>query len=120
SGSTGSKKEEQKMSAPDLRVVGTADGDVLFEQLTKAAARGLAPNFVDWSRLTNHREGDIIELQALHGAAGRAEINKFAHATSPEVAIALLEKAERLCCPGLYAIGNRVDPAVATQAVVDE
>jgi hypothetical protein len=91
------------------------------QALAVALREPLRANLGRWIRYACYRAGEPIELQALNVRFGNSERTYYAHATSVGAAVSLLEKAgTEYECPGLYIIGNPVNPAVATRAHVDE
>jgi hypothetical protein len=84
--------------------------------LVRAQSEGLRANLGRSIRFLGHREGDVVELQVLDALTGRMRSAQVAHADSFPTALRLVSKAETFDCSGVYLIGNRLDPAVATRA----
>jgi hypothetical protein len=88
----------------------------LERRLEEAVAEGLAPNFLRWLSFVDGAS-TCIELQALEWPmGGQRTRNCFAHASSPKVALGLLEEAESARPRGMYVIANALNDAVTTRA----
>ena len=88
----------------------------LLGRLLAAAAEGLEPNARRLWRFLGVPDGAWLELQALGVPGGRGfKLAKVAHVDTLDGAAELLGSAERFGATGVYVIGNRIDPAVATR-----
>lgn len=83
-----------------------------------AQAQSLRANLGRWVRFAGLATGDVLELQAINVREGRSSFatSKAAHADTFATALALAKQADGFACPGVYVIGNRIDPRVATRA----
>jgi hypothetical protein len=88
----------------------------LPEQLLRNVSAGIADNFGRWLRFIGHLPGVPIELQVIDVPTSYGTKSRFAHARLHAEACRLLDEAEKMGAPGVYAIINDVDPAVATRA----
>lgn len=87
----------------------------LEEKLAEAASEGMTPNFLRWLGFLGVEPGDWIELQVLGEQTRYGDRSRFAHADTPEVALALLASAEHFRATGVFCIANRINAAVTTR-----
>lgn len=86
----------------------------LADRLAAAQAEGLEANLRRWLAFRGWREGEPLELQALHVKSGNFESSFFAHASDIATATRLAADMESRA-PGVYVIANQIHPAVATR-----
>ena len=97
------------VSPLDIQPTGSPEGDL------RDADVGIAANFARWLRFIGHEEGAPVELQVIEAPANYGTRSRFAHAATLADAVRLLDIAEKWSAPGVFAIINNVDPAVATR-----
>lgn len=93
---------------------------LLAPDLVNAAAKdGLEPNLSRYLRFIGYRDGDWIELAALHIRNTAQPIRKtaYAHANSAASCAALLKEADAFAAAGLYIIPNRIHPGVHARGI---
>lgn len=92
----------------------------LLARLEAAAAEGLAPNLQRFLAFLGWMPGEVLELQALHVPADRAagrwrDSNQAAHASDLAALERLAAQGDAFRAMGVYAIFNRIKPAVAAR-----
>jgi predicted P-loop ATPase len=70
-----------------------------------------------WLHFLGLRQGEPIEIQALGVVTGRGfEVSKFAHVDNSADALRLISELDGPGCMGLFVLGNKIHPAVASRA----
>lgn len=102
---------------PTLSEVADLAAD-LQSRIDVAQAEGLEANVLRWLAFRGVKPGEAIELQALNvpdGKGSRWTSSKFAHAIDAASCVRLLTEADGWLAPGIYALANAINQAVATR-----